>query len=193
MLAMPTSAATTQPLGRKKQQSKSEGSSLLNSFVHKSGSFETDLDLSLFSSLPVSSKSLFVTSFDTSFVHENNQMFPAPFFIAPLQAMMPPDYNPSAYDGNNAAPFPTPEMFAMYPNMQLIMPMPAPLPQAVMGPDGSPENSSGTTSAQDTAASTPFEAPQFGPGPPIVTGEKLKGPRGCNLFVFHLPNEITNW
>jgi len=50
-----------------------------------------------------------------------------------------------------------------------------------------------TTAAVATAAASANDTPQFGPGPPIVTGEKLKGPRGCNIFVFHLPNEITNW
>jgi hypothetical protein len=36
-------------------------------------------------------------------------------------------------------------------------------------------------------------AVSYGPGPPIITSDKVKGPRGSNLFVFHLPNEITNW
>lgn len=36
-------------------------------------------------------------------------------------------------------------------------------------------------------------SPKHGPGPPIVTSDRVKGPKGSNLFVFHLPNEITNW
>ena len=33
----------------------------------------------------------------------------------------------------------------------------------------------------------------LGPGPPIYTSDKIRGPKDCNVFVFHLPNEITNW
>jgi len=32
-----------------------------------------------------------------------------------------------------------------------------------------------------------------GPGPPIITSDEIKGPVGSNLFVFHLPSELTNW
>lgn len=42
-------------------------------------------------------------------------------------------------------------------------------------------------------ASVAANALELGPGPPIVTDDRVRGPRGCNLFVFHLPNEMTNW
>jgi len=37
------------------------------------------------------------------------------------------------------------------------------------------------------------ESHLYGPGPPIITGARVRGPRGANLFCFHLPNEMTNW
>lgn len=32
----------------------------------------------------------------------------------------------------------------------------------------------------------------LGPGPPIQTGEKVKGPDGANVFIFHIPSTMTN-
>ncbi|CAM9175452.1 unnamed protein product, partial [Heterosigma akashiwo] len=32
----------------------------------------------------------------------------------------------------------------------------------------------------------------FGPGPPIQTTATGQGPPGCNLFVFHIPNAMSN-
>merc|ERR1719271_2381868 len=37
----------------------------------------------------------------------------------------------------------------------------------------------------------PSEA-EYGPGPPIQTSNADCGPFGCNLFVFHIPNDVSN-
>ena len=42
-------------------------------------------------------------------------------------------------------------------------------------------------------SSLPSPTAGNGPGPPIITSTEVKGPPGSNLFVFHLPNEMTNW
>lgn len=35
-------------------------------------------------------------------------------------------------------------------------------------------------------------APTFGPGMPIQKGRSASGPPGSNLFIFHIPNDVTN-
>ena len=32
----------------------------------------------------------------------------------------------------------------------------------------------------------------MGPGPPIQKTKNSQGPPGCNLFIFHIPNDMTN-
>jgi len=34
--------------------------------------------------------------------------------------------------------------------------------------------------------------PMIGPGPPIQKGRNPVGPPGANVFIFHIPNEMTN-
>ena len=31
-----------------------------------------------------------------------------------------------------------------------------------------------------------------GPGPPIQRGRTASGPPGANIFIFHIPNDMTN-
>ena len=37
-----------------------------------------------------------------------------------------------------------------------------------------------------------YPTPIKTPGAPIKTTDSDKGPEGCNLFVFHIPNDMTN-
>lgn len=53
--------------------------------------------------------------------------------------------------------------------------------------------SSYSSTGGDIGTTVPTAGINYGPGQPIVTSDRLRGEPGCNLFCFHLPNEMTNW
>ncbi|CAN0233129.1 unnamed protein product [Ascophyllum nodosum] len=97
---------------------------------------------------------------------------------APLQSFYPP----SMY-GLPAS---------MYPFQQ-----PGAFPGAYPGSGGAGGGAAGSTGAAGSAAGGNFfgqgaYARSTNPGQPIQTTTNLQGPDGCNLFVFHIPNTMTN-
>lgn len=136
---------------------------------------------------PVQQNFLFPTAFELPKAAPDfpaTNMMPLPYYAFPYVDYRSLSSDSYPKDGNHPAPPPYP-IYAIPPTGVVAHsnePPPS-VPMAILSPPA----------ATVLCAPAPPEAPQFGPGPPIITGERLKGPRGCNLFVFHLPNEITNW
>ena len=90
----------------------------------------------------------------------------------PMQANFPPDYSlPPDVAGRSGG-----QMGVGAPmggvGIGGVMPVPGALPGAMPG--------------------VPQGYVSHYPGPPIQTSKTCQGPEGCNLFIFHIPNDLTN-
>eukprot|EP01138_Halocafeteria_seosinensis_P004966 gb/GECG01005078.1/.p1 GENE.gb/GECG01005078.1/~~gb/GECG01005078.1/.p1 ORF type:complete len:296 (+),score=25.81 gb/GECG01005078.1/:1-888(+) len=98
--------------------------------------------------------------------------------------------DPMVYGGHNAVPMNTslPMQMMMTPDGQRIDPV-----AGQSYPNAMPLDASNTTAGvtDPGSAGTGVAAP-IGPGPPIQKTEHAQGPVGCNLFIFHIPNDMTN-
>lgn len=52
--------------------------------------------------------------------------------------------------------------------------------------------SSCVSAERPVAYAAPAAVSTVGPGPPIQKGRNASGPPGANLFIFHIPNDMTN-
>lgn len=63
--------------------------------------------------------------------------------------------------------------------------------QDINSPNRSASNSVCSNTSNNNNNNKNYEAAAF-PGPPIYYSNLKEGPAGCNLFIFHLPNSMTN-
>lgn len=132
-------------------------------------------------------------------INNNYQLFPPnqpP--VPPLQTFnhTPPSFSPSYSPSGVYRSFSNPNPIVTH------LPNGSPIPildQDMNSPNRSASNSitslnsgnNNNNSNNNNNNNKNYEAAAF-PGPPIYYSSLKEGPAGCNLFIFHLPNSMTN-
>jgi hypothetical protein len=133
----------------------------------------------------------------------NSQPMPMPGVggggAAGYQQSVPFGFAPGAYQAQSWPPTMmfAPDLLASTGSPQLYSPHGmSPTQQAWGNWDGQPGNEAMVGQQQRFEASVVAgvvqQQPIHQPGPPIQMVPDGHGPEGCNLFVFHIPNEMTN-